>query len=52
MSIAPVVTELDPRYSDRNLSAGRWPSVAFQVRPTTIYAHAKGDRPGHTTHRF
>jgi nitroimidazol reductase NimA-like FMN-containing flavoprotein (pyridoxamine 5'-phosphate oxidase superfamily) len=28
------------------------PSVAFSVRPTRIFAHAKGDPFGATTHRF
>ena len=29
-----------------------WTSVVFSVRPTKIYAHAKGDPFGATTHRF
>jgi nitroimidazol reductase NimA-like FMN-containing flavoprotein (pyridoxamine 5'-phosphate oxidase superfamily) len=28
------------------------PSLVFSVRPATIYAHAKGDPFGATTHRF
>jgi nitroimidazol reductase NimA-like FMN-containing flavoprotein (pyridoxamine 5'-phosphate oxidase superfamily) len=33
-------------------SAGDWPSQVFSVRPAKIYAHAKGDPFGATTHRF
>jgi general stress protein 26 len=29
-----------------------WPSEVFSVQPTKIYAHAKGDPFGATTHRF
>jgi general stress protein 26 len=36
----------------RNLSMDNFPSVTFTVRPTKIYAHAKGDPFAATTHRF
>jgi nitroimidazol reductase NimA-like FMN-containing flavoprotein (pyridoxamine 5'-phosphate oxidase superfamily) len=37
---------------DGCLSADGHPSVAFSVRPAKIYAHAKGDPFGATTHKF
>jgi nitroimidazol reductase NimA-like FMN-containing flavoprotein (pyridoxamine 5'-phosphate oxidase superfamily) len=36
----------------RNLGAGDWPSEVFSVTPTKVFAHAKGDPFGATTHRF
>jgi len=36
----------------RNHSAGDFPSLVFTVTPAKIFAHAKGDPFGHTTHRF
>jgi nitroimidazol reductase NimA-like FMN-containing flavoprotein (pyridoxamine 5'-phosphate oxidase superfamily) len=36
----------------RNPGANYWPSIAFVVRPTTVYAQAKGEPFGQTTHRF
>jgi nitroimidazol reductase NimA-like FMN-containing flavoprotein (pyridoxamine 5'-phosphate oxidase superfamily) len=35
-----------------NLNAHDWPSHAFSVTPAKIYANAKGDPFGATTHRF
>ena len=35
-----------------NLNANDFRSLVFTVRPTKIYAHAKGDPFGATTHRF
>jgi nitroimidazol reductase NimA-like FMN-containing flavoprotein (pyridoxamine 5'-phosphate oxidase superfamily) len=35
-----------------NLNARDWASHAFSVTPAKIYAHAKGDPFGATTHRF
>jgi nitroimidazol reductase NimA-like FMN-containing flavoprotein (pyridoxamine 5'-phosphate oxidase superfamily) len=36
----------------RNLNAHDWPSQVFSVTPAKIYAHAKGDPFGATTHKF
>jgi nitroimidazol reductase NimA-like FMN-containing flavoprotein (pyridoxamine 5'-phosphate oxidase superfamily) len=36
----------------RNHSMDDFPSRVFRVTPTKIFAHAKGDPFGHTTHRF
>jgi nitroimidazol reductase NimA-like FMN-containing flavoprotein (pyridoxamine 5'-phosphate oxidase superfamily) len=36
----------------RNSSAKDWPSKVFSVTPTKIFAHAKGDPFGATTHLF
>jgi general stress protein 26 len=36
----------------RNPGFGDLASQVFAVTPATIYAHAKGDPFGHTTHRF
>ena len=36
----------------RNPGMNDFPSVVFAVQPTKIYAHAKGDPFGATTHRF
>ena len=36
----------------RNGSAEGWPSQVFSVTPTKIFAHAKGDPFGATTHKF
>jgi hypothetical protein len=33
-------------------SMGGQPSYAFEVRPVRVFAHAKGDPFGATTHRF
>ncbi len=35
-----------------NLNTNDFRSLVFMVRPTKIYAHAKGDPFGATTHRF
>ena len=40
----------DGRFYDR--SAEDWPSEVFAVSPTRVFAHAKGDPFGATTHRF
>ena len=40
----------DGRFCNRN--AKEWPSEVFAVEPARIFAHAKGDRFGSTTHRF
>jgi nitroimidazol reductase NimA-like FMN-containing flavoprotein (pyridoxamine 5'-phosphate oxidase superfamily) len=36
----------------RNHGAGDFHSLVFTVTPTKVFAHAKGDPFGHTTHRF
>jgi hypothetical protein len=36
----------------RNRGMGGFPSTAFTVKPTKIYAHDKGDPFGATTHTF
>jgi nitroimidazol reductase NimA-like FMN-containing flavoprotein (pyridoxamine 5'-phosphate oxidase superfamily) len=36
----------------RNRSADGFASLVFTVTPSKIFAHAKGDPFGHTTHRF
>jgi nitroimidazol reductase NimA-like FMN-containing flavoprotein (pyridoxamine 5'-phosphate oxidase superfamily) len=35
-----------------NVGAGDWPSEVFSVTPVKVFAHAKGDPFGATTHRF
>jgi hypothetical protein len=53
-------TAIDQRYSDSkavavswdNVGAGDWPSEVFSVTPVKVFAHAKGDPFGATTHRF
>lgn len=40
----------DGRFRNRN--AGDWPSQVFSVTPARVFAHAKGDPFGATTHRF
>ena len=35
-----------------NGDAGDWPSEVFAVAPARVFAHAKGDPFGATTHRF
>ena len=35
-----------------NLGAGDWPSEVFSVTPAKVFAHAKGEPYGATTHRF
>jgi hypothetical protein len=32
--------------------AGDWPSEVFSVTPAKVFAHAKGEPYGATTHRF
>jgi hypothetical protein len=36
----------------RNRSAQGWRSQVFSVTPVKVYAHAKGDPYGATTHKF
>lgn len=40
----------DGRFRNRN--ADDWPSQVFSVTPARVFAHAKGDPFGATTHRF
>lgn len=35
-----------------NRNANDWPSEVFAVKPARVFAHAKGDPYGATTHRF
>ena len=35
-----------------NHGAGDWPSEVFSVTPAKVFAHAKGEPYGATTHRF
>jgi hypothetical protein len=35
-----------------NHGANDWPSEVFSVTPATVFAHAKGEPYGATTHRF
>ena len=35
-----------------NVGVGDWPSEVFSVTPVKVFAHAKGDPFGATTHRF
>jgi hypothetical protein len=35
-----------------NVGAGDWPSEVFSVAPVKVFAHAKGNPFGATTHRF
>jgi general stress protein 26 len=35
-----------------NRNAHDWPSQAYSVKPVRVFAHAKGDPFGATTHRF
>lgn len=35
-----------------NQGMGEWPSEVFSVTPARVFAHAKGDPFGATTHRF
>jgi hypothetical protein len=44
------LTARDGRFINRN--ANDWPSEVFAVVPARVFAHAKGDPYGATTHRF
>jgi len=35
-----------------NLAVGGWPSEVFGVKPARVFAHAKGEPFGATTHKF
>jgi hypothetical protein len=41
---------IDGRFCNRN--AGDWPSEVFGVEPAKVFAHAKGEPFGATTHKF
>jgi hypothetical protein len=45
-----VVVEGEARFY--NHGADDWPSEVFSVAPAKVFAHAKGEPYGATTHRF